>query len=90
MRIERRIFINVKSHWSYVCVMCELLEMRGWKITFRPDINSVDILKYSYNGHDVVDDMEDALKLLNHGETRGEIQAIYDLNDPKRTVRYIE
>ena len=64
--------------------------MRGWKITFRPDINCVDILKYSYEGHDVVDDMMDALKLLNHGERMGEIQAIYDLNDPKRTVRYIE
>lgn len=90
MKIERRLFINPKSHWSYVCVMAERFELKGWKVFFRPEINSIDILKYSYDGYDVVDDMNDVIKVVGHSAPAGAIQAIYDLNDPCRQVRFIE
>lgn len=88
MRIERRIFPDIRSGFSYVCVLAEKLEMAGWKVTFRPDINAIDILKYRYDGIDVVDDMENVINSVNTG--RGAIRAIYDLHDEDRQVRWVE
>ena len=88
MRIERRLFIEVKSHWSYVCALCELFETHGWKVVMRPDLNAVDVIKYRFDGFDIVDDMPDILSKMK--SQWGDVRSIYDLNDPDRVVRYIE
>ena len=88
MKIERRLFIEVKSHWSYVCILAEKFEMSGWKVHFRPELNAIDIIKYRYDGSDVEDDMR---KIINQVQTNwGCIRAIYDLNDTERQVRWVE
>jgi len=88
MKIERRLFIHEKSHWSYVCVLAERFEMKGWKVFFRPELNAIDILKYSYDGYDAVDDMEQIVEAVGLHTMTGTVRAIYDLNDPERQVRY--
>ncbi len=90
MRIERRLFFDVKSHWSYVCIMCEKLELAGWKIVFRPELNAVDIIKYTYDGYDPVDNMEQTMKQVDYKNGFGTIRSIYDLVDPNRQVRWYE
>lgn len=87
MRVERRLFIEVKSHWSYVCVLCELFETHGWRVVMRPELNAVDICKYRYDGVDVDDDMMD---ILSKVKTQwGMVRSIYDLHDPEREIRFI-
>lgn len=88
MRIERRLFIDVKSHWSYVCVLSEKLEMNGWKIFFHPELNAIDIVKYSYDGYEIEDDMKKIIDSI--GSTRGMIRTIYDLTNNKNITRWIE
>ena len=88
MRIERRLFIEVKSHWSYVCVLCEKLMLSGWQVFIRPELNAIDIVKFSYDGHDVKDDMSEILS--NMGSQWGFVRSVYDLNDPTRIIRMIE
>ena len=91
MRVERRLFIDVKSHWSYVCVLCEKLELGGWKVVFRPELNAVDIIKYTYDGYDdPVDDMEQTIKQVGYKTGAGTVRSIYDLVDPNRQVRWYE
>ena len=88
MKIERRLFIDPKSHWSYVCVLCETLELNGWKVVFRPELNAVDIIKYRYDGGDLVDDMEKIIKAIV--TQWGRIRTIYELKDTERQVRWVE
>ena len=88
MKIERRLFIEVKSHWSYVCILAEKFELAGWKVLFRPELNAIDIIKYRYDGFDVEDDMR---KIIDQVQTNwGCIRAIYDLYDTERQVRWVE
>ena len=88
MRIERRLFIDVKSHWSWVCVLSEKFELCGWHVLFHPEINAIDIVKYRYDGLDLVDDMREIID--NIGSTRGAVRAIYDLTNDKNITRWIE
>lgn len=88
MRIERRLFIDVKSHWSYVCVLAEKLELKGWRVMFRPELNAIDILKYSYDGFDAVDDMTDILS--STGSQWGFVRSIYDIDKQDDLTRWIE
>lgn len=88
MIIERRIFPDIRSGFSYVCALAEKFETSGWKVIFRPDLNAIDIIKYNYDGYEVDDDMKGIINSLNTG--RGEIRAIYDLHDPTRQIRWLE
>lgn len=88
MRIERRLFIDVKSHWSYVCVLCEKLILSGWQVIMRPELNAVDIIKFSYDGYSIEDNMSEILS--NMGSQWGFVRSIYDLNDPTRIIRTME
>ena len=88
MRLERRLFIDVKSHWSYVCVLSEKLQLSGWQIYFHPEINAIDVVKYRYDGFDVEDDMKEIIDGID--STRGAVRAIYDLTNDKNITRWIE
>lgn len=88
MKIERRLFIDVRSHWSWVCVLAEKFEMAGWKVMFRPELNAIDVLKYRYDGHEIKDDMEEVLKVVD--SQKGRIRVAYDKVDDEKMVRWIE
>lgn len=88
MKIERRLFIDVKSHWSYVCVLAENFEQGGWKIIFRPELNAIDIVKYRHDGFDVKDDMEEIIDSIV--TSKGRIRTIYNIMEDGRTVRWVE
>lgn len=87
-RIERRIFFDVKSHWSYVCILCEKMELAGWKVIMRPDLNAVDIIKYRYDGYELEDDL---LKILHSVDTRwGVVRSVFDLKSEENKVKWYE
>lgn len=88
MRIERRLFIDVKSHWSYVCILVEKLELKGWRVMFRPELNAIDILKYSYDGYDIVDDLSTIIS--STGSQWGIVRSIYDIDKDDKLTRWLE
>ena len=88
MWIERRLFIELKSHWSYVCVLAERFELKGWKVIFRPELNAIDVIKYTYDGSDFKDDIEEIIKSID--TTRGRIRSVYELKNDDNMVRWVE
>ena len=88
MRLERRIFIELRSHWSYVCVLAERFELKGWKVIFRPEMNAIDVVKYSYDGSELADDIDVIVNSIN--TTRGRVRAVYDVKTNDNMVRWVE
>ena len=88
MRIERRLFIDVKSHWSYVCILSEKLMLSGWNVTFRPELNAIDIVKFRYDGLPLEDNMKEIVNSVDG--TKGVVRTIYDLSDDMKMTRWIE